>query len=98
MIRKSYNKTGRSCLVTFTVPRETPAEAVHLCGDFNEWGRDTLPLLRRKDGRFSRSISLKSGRNYRFRYLLNEDRWENDHSADDYVSNPFGTEDSVITL
>jgi 1,4-alpha-glucan branching enzyme len=98
MIRKSYNKSGRSCLVTFTVPKDVPAENIHLCGEFNDWGRETLPLTRRKDGRFSRSISLRAGRSYRFRYLVNADRWENDQAADDFVPNPYGSADSVVAI
>jgi len=98
MIRKSYNRAGSNCLVTFTVPREVEARVVHLCGEFNEWDATELPLTRRKDGRFSRSVSLKAGRTYRFRYLLDEQRWENDWAADAYAPNPFGTEDSVLVV
>jgi 1,4-alpha-glucan branching enzyme len=98
MIRKSYRKTGKSCLVTFTIPKDVEAEVVHLCGDFNEWSRSEHPLMRRKDGRFSRSVSLEAGRKYRFRYLLDENHWVNDRAADDYVANPYGSQDSVLEV
>jgi len=80
------------------MPAEVEAQVVHLCGEFNDWSRSEHPLKRRKDGRFSRSISLRAGRTYRFRYLLDRERWENDWAADDYVENPFGTEDSVLEV
>ena len=41
---------------------------------------------------------MDSGRQYRFRYLFDEGRWENDWAADDYVANEFGGEDSVVVV
>ena len=38
------------------------------------------------------------GRRYRFRYLLDGRRWENDWEADDYVDNDHGGQDSVVDL
>ena len=98
MLRKNFSKTGRSCRVTFTVPSEVPAERVYVSGEFNDWDRPGLPLVRRKDGRFSNSVSLETGRAYRFRYLLDGERWENDAAADGYVPNPFGSEDSLLEI
>jgi 1,4-alpha-glucan branching enzyme len=71
---------------------------VALCGDFNEWDASTHPLKQRKDGCFSRTVSLKPGNEYRFRYLLDGRRWENDWDADKYVPNEFSTEDSVVVV
>jgi 1,4-alpha-glucan branching enzyme len=98
MIKKAYKKSKKSCLVTFTMPAEAQAEAVNLCGEFNDWNEEDLPLVRRKDGRFSRSVSLPAGQSYRFRYIIDEMRWENDSAADDYAPNPFGTRDSIIEV
>lgn len=98
MLIKNYSKTGRVCRVTFKVPAEVDAESVSLVGDFNNWDPEAESLTRRKDGTFSTTISLESGRSYRFRYLLDEERWENDWEADTYVPNDFGSEDSVITV
>ncbi len=98
MIRKSYSKKGRSCRVTFDLPSEVNATTASLCGDFNKWNSTALPMKRRKDGRFSTTVPLEAGRTYRFRYLLDGERWENDWAADGYVPNSFGTEDSLIKL
>lgn len=98
MIKKTYSKTGRSSRVTFELPPEVNAETAYLCGEFNEWDETAHPMKRRKDGRFSLTISLKPGQEYRFRYLLDGERWENDWEADAYVPNPFGTEDSVVKV
>lgn len=98
MLSKDYSKTGRSCRVTFELPSEINATHVWLVGDFNGWDRNSTPLKRRKDGGFSTTISLKPGRDYRFRYVLDGDRWENDHAADRYDPNDHGSEDSVVVV
>jgi 1,4-alpha-glucan branching enzyme len=97
-MKKSYTKTGRSCRVTFELPAQVDADTVALCGEFNEWDAAKHPMKRRKDGSFSITISLKPGNEYRFRYLVDGERWENDWDADKYVPNEFGTEDSVIVV
>jgi 1,4-alpha-glucan branching enzyme len=98
MMKKAYTETGRSCRVTFELPGQVSAETVALCGEFNEWDPTQHPMKRRKDGSFSLTISLKPGNEYRFRYLLDGERWENDWAADKYVLNEFGTEDSVVVV
>ncbi|MFH1007920.1 MAG: isoamylase early set domain-containing protein [Candidatus Latescibacterota bacterium] len=98
MIRKTYSRAGRSCRVTFTLSAEVDAQTVYLCGEFNDWDESAHPMKRRKDGSFSETVSLKSGHSYRFRYLLDGARWENDPAADGYVSNAFGSENSVVEV
>jgi 1,4-alpha-glucan branching enzyme len=98
MLRKSYSKKGSSCRVTFQLPAEVNASTVSLCGEFNEWNPSAHHMKPRKHGGFSTRISLRSGRTYRFRYLLDGRQWENDWAADGYVPNSFGTEDSLLKL
>ena len=98
MIRKSYSKTGRSCRVTFDLPAEVNAAKATLCGEFNGWNHTVNTMKPRKDGRFSTTVSLQAGRTYRFKYLLDSNRWENDWAADGYVTNDFGTEDSLVEV
>ena len=98
MVRKTYNKGGASARVTFELPAEVEAESVHLVGDFNDWSEEATPLARRKDGRFSTTLSLPANAVYRYRFLLDGSRWENDWSADAYVANDHGSEDSLLTL
>ncbi|MBN2332539.1 MAG: isoamylase early set domain-containing protein [Deltaproteobacteria bacterium] len=96
MIRKSYSKTGRVCRVTFRLPAEVGAATAALCGEFNDWDVAANPMKCLSDGCFSITISLAAGHNYRFRYLLDGDRWENDGQADGYVFNVFGSEDFIV--
>ena len=98
MIEKAYTKTGRSCRVTFVLPANAGAVSASLVGDFNGWNLTAQPMKRRKDGSFTTTISLKPGREYRFRYVLDGHRWENDEAADGYVPNEHGSDDSVVRV
>jgi hypothetical protein len=55
-------------------------------------------MKRRKDGCFSVTLTLPAGQQFRFRYLLDGTHWANDTTADAYVANPFGSEDSVVQI
>jgi hypothetical protein len=44
------------------------------------------------------TVGLDAGRAYRFRYLLDGQRWDNDWAADAYQPNDFGGDDSVVDL
>jgi hypothetical protein len=55
-------------------------------------------MRRDADGGFSVTVELEVGRAYRFRYLLDGVRWENDWAADAYVPNSYGEDDSVVDL
>lgn len=98
MLKKTYNKSGRSCRVTFKVPAEIEAETVALLGEFNAWDAERHLLKKRKDGSHSLTISLGAGSDYRFRYLLDGERWVNDEAPDHVVFNGFGGRDGVITV
>lgn len=98
MAKKAYAKGGKTCRVTFELPREVAAQTAVVVGDFNEWSTDATPMTKRKDGRFSVTLSLTADRSYRYRYLLDGDRWENDWDAEAYVTNDHGSEDSLITI
>lgn len=98
MLEKNYSKTGKTCKVRFSLPKDVQAGTAHLLGEFNGWNETATPMTKSKDGEFAVTISLQPGRAYRFRYLLDGIRWENDWEADRYVINEFGTEDSVVEL
>jgi 1,4-alpha-glucan branching enzyme len=99
-IRKKFLKTGPVCRVTFTLPKEAASEAEMVCvmGEFNNWSRDAAPMKRRTNGDFSITLDLEKGRSYRFRYLIDGCKFENDWRADRYESNPYGGEDSVVEV
>ena len=44
-------------------------------------------------------MDLEGGRGYQFRYLLDNQRWENEWNADRYVYSPFGDcDNSIVSL
>ena len=96
MLAKQHLTHGR-VLVTFWLPPEVKAERLHVVGDFNAWSTVAHPMVRDADGLVT-EVELEAGRRYRFRYLLDGDRWANDWAADDYITNHFGGDDSVIDL
>jgi len=99
MLKKTYKnaESGRLCQVTFKLSQNVTAETAHLLGEFNDWDPTIHPMKRLKDGSFSITITLSPGF-YRYRYLLDGERWENDWEADDYAPNEYGSEDSIVEV
>jgi hypothetical protein len=84
--------------VTFTFPADVQADSVVLCGEFSQWMVEGIQLGRGDDGSWRAVVALEPGRSYRYRYLIDGERWENAPGADQYVPNPYGSVDSVITV
>jgi len=89
---------GSSVDVTFILPAEVQADSVVLCGEFNEWSADNIRLERGSDGSWRATVALEPGRSYRYRYLLDGERWENGWQTDGYVPNSYGSDDSVVVV
>ena len=98
MITKTPAKKGGTTKVTFELPAEYAGEQVCLCGEFNSWAPDAAPMTKRKDGRFSTTLTLQQGQSYRYRYLVDGDRWVDDPEPDAYVDNDYGSKDSVVIV
>jgi len=100
-IKKQYLKTKEICKVTFTVPATAGngAYKAQVVGDFNDWSISATPMKRSKKGIFTTSVNLKKGREYQFRYLFDDDRWDNDAEADRFADTPYGDAlNSVIVI
>ena len=91
--KQSANKSVR---VTFELPGEIAAEKVAVCGDFNDWSTADLLMRKTNNGKWRAITSLPGGRRYRYRYLIDDERWENDWQADEYEPNPYGSDDSIV--
>ena len=98
MKKQAGSKKSKTCEVTFELPAEVNTQTACVVGEFNEWNVEANPMTRGEDGSFSVTVSLKVGQAYRFRYLLDDGRWENDPAADAYEPNPYGSDDSVVQL
>jgi hypothetical protein len=97
---KKYLKNRQACKVTFTLPKAAVkgVKKVNVLGDFNNWDENANPLKKLSTGNFSTTLELACGRLYRFKYLIDGSRWENDWHADHYEPNPYGGENSVVSL
>ena len=100
-MKKRMLKTRPVCKVTFELPgaAATAATSVYLVGDFNAWDTGSTPMKRRKDGSFSVTIDLDCDREYQYKYLIDNNTWENDWAADKYTPSPIGDgENSVVIV
>ncbi len=99
-IKKQYIKSNKRCRVTFRLPKVVAPTItkVSLVGEFNNWNNRANTMKKNKDGQFTVTLELETGREYQFRYFINNSLWENDDKADKYLSNPFGSMNSVIVL
>jgi 1,4-alpha-glucan branching enzyme len=99
-IKKQYLKSGGECKVTFSLPRDAAPDArkITVVGDFNNWDMKATPMKKLKNGNFTATLKLDAGKDYRFRYLIDGKKWENDWAADRYEPNPYFCDDSVVAL
>jgi 1,4-alpha-glucan branching enzyme len=96
VIRKVRGEEPGTVAITFELDPGVAANTVAVAGDFNDWAIDVDLMERRTDGSFHLTKVLAIGKAYRFRYVLDGDRWVNAWDADDYAPNHFGGEDSVV--
>ena len=94
---KSRGPNGTAS-VTFTLAAAVGASHAAIGGEWNNWSPDRDVMEPATGGGFTRTVELEPGRTYRFRYLLDGHRWENDWAADWYVPNDHGDNDSVVDL
>ena len=99
-LKKQYSKDKKICKVTFYVPRKASMGAltVNLVGDFNNWSAMDNPMRKLKSGDFTLTLDLKAGKEYQFRYLMDEKIWENDWEADKYVRSEYGYCDNSVVV
>ena len=99
MIKKQFLKSKPVCKATFTLPVEAAPEAktVTLVGDFNNWDTENAIKMKKQKGVFKAMVELETGKEYQFRYIADNENWLNDWEADNYVSTPFGVDNSVVS-
>lgn len=100
-IEKKYLKTRPVCKTTFILPEAAigKGKKVYIAGDFNNWNTGATPLKRDRAGNFKATLELEKGRQYQFRYVIDQKTWENDWEADAYAPTPYGdVENSVVIV
>ena len=99
-IKRQYLKSRNTCKVTFRLPRiaAKDAKSVFVVGDFNNWNIHANPMKRLRNGEYTTRLELEPGREYQFRYLIDESKWENDWNADKYIKTPYGDSDNSVVI
>lgn len=97
-LQKQFLKPKKVYKVIFSLPLEAAKEAkeVKILGDFNQWDPGNGIPMELKNEEYSATVELEPGREYQFRYLVDNQTWINDLEADKYVLTPFGVENSVV--
>src|SRR3954447_10731594 len=83
--------------VTFRLAADGGAQRACVVGEFNDWSAEAHPM-RLEGDEFVLRLRLAAGASYRFRYLVDGTRWQNDWAAHAYVPNEFGGDDSLLDL
>ena len=99
-IKKEYPKSKNVCGVTFRLPKIAAPDAKSVCivGDFNDWNIHANRMEKLKNGDYTVKLELERGREYQFRYLIDETKWENDWNADKYVKSAYGDSDNSVIM
>ncbi len=103
-VTKKFLKTKPEVQVTFEVTKDAAKEAqqVFLLGEFAGW--EPIELKKQKSGLFKATVNLptheKECYQYRFRMVLadGQEVFDNDWDAEGYASNPFGGENSIVSV
>jgi 1,4-alpha-glucan branching enzyme len=97
MISKKPVANSKKVAVTFEMPAAVAAESLNVVGDFNSWDANATPMKRQKAGDWSTTLRLAPG-NYRFRYLADGTKWENDMAPDGFEPSGLGSENCVLIV
>ncbi len=99
-VEKKFLENKKACRITFRLPKVVAPDAQSVCivGDFNNWNTHANPMNKLKDGDYSIRLDLEPGREYQFRYLIDELKWENDTNADKHVRSVYGDCDNSVVI
>lgn len=95
MIYKMPSPRPDHVRIIFELPASLWAYHVFLVGDFNQWSATATPIRQDRDGVWRTRLDLSVGNRYEFRYLI-DGQWQTDAYADGFVTNPYGTNNSVV--
>lgn len=98
-IEKKFLKSKPVGKVKFSLSGEeyNNAESICVSGDFNDWNPTSTPMKKSK-GVWSVTLDLETGKEYQFRYLINNQAWENEPGADKTAPSGHGSLNSVVVL
>lgn len=86
---------GAAHEVEFTF-RAPESRKVCIAGKFNAWNTSSTPMKKGKDGTWRIKLKLWPGK-YEYKYFV-DGAWVSDQSCAELVSNPFGTNNCVVSV
>jgi 1,4-alpha-glucan branching enzyme len=99
-LKKQYYKTKPYCKVTFRLSRKNAGKArkAAIAGDFNDWESERTPMKALKSGDFTATMQLATGREYQYRFVLDDHHWITDDSADKQVYCEFASAHNSVVV
>jgi 1,4-alpha-glucan branching enzyme len=97
MIYMEAGSSPGTTRVTFELPASFWAGQVYVVGEFNDWDQQRTPMRQTgPDGAWRVTLELAAGSEYEFRYLIDGETWHTDDTADSFVTNEYGSDNSVV--
>lgn len=97
MVTKINSAKAGHARVIFELPACLWADQIFVVGEFNDWDERSLQMHQDRDGIWRLELDLPTGKSYQFRYQV-DGRWLTDNHADAVISNPYGTQNSLVTV
>jgi len=97
-LKKSYVKSKKAYKVTFEIPADDNPEnkEVRLLGSFNNWSWEDAPTLKKEGGKYTVQHVLPEGKQYEYRYFVDQNYWLNDGKADAYCDSGYSDVENCI--
>jgi 1,4-alpha-glucan branching enzyme len=73
------------------------ANFVHVAGEFNDWKPEDIALTKGDDGIWRVTLDLEAGK-YEYKFIIDGQNWVEDPANPDKVSDPYGGNNSVLTV
>ena len=86
------NNGGKNRKQTFALAAPD-ATRVLLAGDFTEWEKHPIALVKNGQGMWSKTVKLPPGLHH-YRFLV-DGQWQDDPACAERVANAFGSQDCV---
>ena len=101
MLKKRFFKTKNEADITFEFVHSVTEPLIHidkveLVAEFNNWQPINMKYVK-KDNIYRAKVRLPVGQQFHYRYLVNNQEWHNDHDADLYQPNEYGSDNSVVS-
>ncbi len=95
-IRKSFSHSSAQLKKTEFYLKARFAKSVKIAGDFTDWGKFPIDMIKSNDDVWSMFVPLAPG-TYAYRFIIDGEWCDDPHSALQ-ESNPFGTNNALVKV